>query len=95
MEQPFSRETIPQMELLGALTLAKLMVDQGHKGKQYKQFVHNRLVQIRDLFSGECWRYCPSASNPAEIASRGAKCPELKTNELWWNGLSFLVEERR
>lgn len=73
---PLKRETIPRMELLGALTLTKLMksiqssldgvlkiddvvcwVDSQivlwwikGKGKQRKQFVRNRLVQIRDHF---------------------------------------------
>ena len=30
------------------------------KGKQYKQFVHNRVTQIRELFSEEGWRYGPT-----------------------------------
>lgn len=117
---PLKKETIPRLELLAALTLAKLMksvsdsldgvleIDEiicwvdsqivlwwiKGKGKQYKQFVHNRVTQIRGLFSEESWRYCPTGSNPADIASRGAKCSELKSNKLGWNGPPFLQEER-
>jgi hypothetical protein len=64
------------------------------KGKQYKQFVQNRVTQIRELFGKECWRYCPSGLNPADIASRGANCSELKLSKLWWNGPPFLQKER-
>ena len=52
------------------------------------------MTQIRELFGKEWWRYCTSGLNPADIASRGAKCSELKLNKLWWNGPPFLQEER-
>ena len=55
------------------------------KGRWYKQFVQNRVTY---------WRYCPTASNPADIASRGAKCSELSPNDRWWNGPAFLAERR-
>ena len=35
-----------------------------------------------------------TVSNPADIASREAKCSELKSNELWWNGQPFLQKKR-
>lgn len=117
---PLKKETTPRLELLAALTLAKLIrsvsdsldgvveIDEitcwsdsqvvlwwiRGKGKQYKQFVQNRVSQIRSLWSIECWRYCPTHLNPSDIASRGAKCSELASNRLWWNGPQFLMEDR-
>ena len=38
--------------------------------KEYKQFVENRVAEIRRNSPTEQWRYCPPADNPADIASR-------------------------
>ena len=57
---------------------------------EFKQFIQNRVSQIRKLASVEFWRYCPTKSNPADIASRGALASELVDNEQWWYGPSFL-----
>ena len=112
---PLKKETIPRLELLAALTLARLIksvhdsldgvqkIDEivywvdsqivlwwiKGKGRRYKQFVQNLVTQIRELFNEKCWRYCPTDSNPADIASRGAKCSELSPNDLWWNARHF------
>ena len=38
------------------------------ESKQFKQFVQNRVENIRSLWSKENWRYCPSELNPSDIA---------------------------
>ena len=40
--------------------------------KDFKVFVSNRLLQIRGLVAKENWCYCPTNSNPSDIASRGS-----------------------
>ena len=37
--------------------------------KEFKQYVENRVIVIRRLVRPECWNYCPSQLNPADIAS--------------------------
>ncbi|XP_068690782.1 uncharacterized protein [Montipora foliosa] len=37
-------------------------------------------------FTPEQWRYCSTADNPADIASRGIKSTELKESSLWLHG---------
>ena len=53
--------------------------------KEWKQFVQNRMEEIRRLLLIECWRHCPGVSNPADIPSRGSKPSDLISNPLWWN----------
>ena len=58
--------------------------------KQFKQFVQNRVTQIRELMSKEQWQYCPTELNPSDLASRGIKCSEIATSRLWWKGPPYL-----
>ncbi|XP_068704703.1 uncharacterized protein [Montipora foliosa] len=58
--------------------------------KEYKQFVENRVAEIRRNSRPEQWRYCPTADNLADIASRGIKSTELKESSLWLHGPDFL-----
>ena len=59
--------------------------------KEYKQFVENRLREIRRIAPTELWKYVPTKQNPADIASRGTTATQLIENKLWWNGPEFLV----
>ena len=36
-----------------------------------QQFVRHRVQLIRDITSQSTWRYCPTASNPADLITRG------------------------
>ena len=58
--------------------------------KEYKQFVENRVAEIRRNSPPEQWRYCPTADNPADIASRGTRSIELNESSLWLHGPDFL-----
>ena len=113
---PISGDTIPRLELLGALVLARLInsVLTAFEGtlrvdsvfcwsdsqialwwiwgvnREFKQFVQNRVVEIRGLVKPAHWDYCPSENNPADICSRGSLASKLVANQLWWNGPEFL-----
>ena len=113
---PLGGLTIPRLELLGAVILARLVkhvegalsgtlridrvrcwVDStavlywiiGEK-KQWKQFVQNRILEIRSLVAPSCWSYCPTSVNPADLPSRGMKASDLAESDEWWNGPMFL-----
>ena len=64
-----------------------------NENKIQKQFVQNRLVQIRNLVANESWGYCPSAHNPADLTSRGVSFSKIVAKKLWWEGPEFLCQE--
>ena len=59
--------------------------------KEYKQFVENRVQEIRRLAAPKWWSYCPTQENPADIVSRGATATQLAAEEKWWHGPSFFI----
>ena len=63
-------------------------------GREYKQFVENRVREIRQNVPPESWSHCPGIENPADLPSRGMNAEELKQSETWWHGPPWLVERK-
>ena len=55
----------------------------GEKKEPKQVFVGNRVRQINGLVNKTCWGYCPTKSNPANLASRGIECSKIANNKLW------------
>ena len=110
---PMKKQSIPRLELLGALILARLMntivtalnrdIDPVYwvdsmttlfwirREKQWKQYMANRVKEIRRLSPKNHWRHCPEHLNPADLPSRGVSGDRLLNNTLWWEGPPFLL----
>ena len=57
------------------------------EGREWKQFVQNRVIEIRRMVPHVRWRHCPGTQNPADIPSRGVSVAEFKEKEqLWLHG---------
>ncbi|XP_036346166.1 uncharacterized protein LOC118755440 [Rhagoletis pomonella] len=59
----------------------------------WSTFAAHRITKIVDKVGTENWRHVDSASNPADLASRGLSASDLVNNSLWWQGPSWLQED--
>ncbi|XP_076301700.1 uncharacterized protein LOC143219711 [Lasioglossum baleicum] len=56
----------------------------------WNTFVANRVADIQSRLPSASWRHVPTASNPADCASRGILPSELRDHALWWHGPPWL-----
>ena len=62
--------------------------------KENKQFVENRVEEIRQNEPPEAWNHCLGTQNPVDLPSRGMGSDALKQSQLWWHGPFERVKER-
>ena len=55
-------------------------------------YVSNRVGDTVARIPAQHWRHVPTASNPADLASRGVSPKELVINDLWWQGPDWLLQ---
>lgn len=61
--------------------------------KPLKAYVSNRVAQVLDLTNASQWRHVPTASNPADLITRGCLAETLYENSLWWHGPEWLSKD--
>lgn len=61
----------------------------GEPGR-WKTFVANRVAEICELLSHDCWNHVRTKDNPADVISRGIDPANLKEHSLWWKGPDWL-----
>ncbi|XP_042264714.1 uncharacterized protein LOC121895540 [Thunnus maccoyii] len=59
---------------------------------RFRVFVANRVSEIRKASHPSQWRYVETASNPADVASRGVKVDTFLKNATWVSGPHFLLQ---
>ena len=61
--------------------------------KEWKQFVQNRVTEIRKCISPSHWKHCAGKDNPADLPSRGLSLPDLSLSQLWSEGPEWLNDD--
>ena len=61
--------------------------------RQLPVYVSNRVSIIMQETSPRNWHHVPTASNPADCASRGIMPLELLNHPLWWEGPTWLKDD--
>ena len=110
--------TIPRLELLSCVLLAKLLISVKNainqevkvdrlvcwsdsevslfwiKGlrKEWKPWVENRVVQIRERVGVDVWRHVQGEHNPADLATRQNSIDKVMCKR-WWHGPEFLFSK--
>ena len=57
-----------------------------------KPFVSNRVAEIQEVSAS--WKHVPTECNPADLLSRGISPSNLENCSLWWDGPSYLKEDK-
>jgi hypothetical protein len=52
----------------------------------------NRVATIQEFTADASWHHVSSASNPADLISRGCNPQAVSANSLWWKGPHWLVQ---
>jgi hypothetical protein len=58
--------------------------------RRFHTYVANRVQLIRENSAPESWNYVETNNNPANDASRGINCLDIKADHRWFKGPSFL-----
>ena len=59
--------------------------------RPWRQYVSNRVNEIKCYSTPEEWIHCPGLLNPADMPSRALTGSELGESKFWWNGPSFYI----
>jgi hypothetical protein len=60
-----------------------------HSKKLLPVFIERRIVEITSIQDLQ-FRYVPTSTNPADIATRGLSAADLHNTQLWWQGPHWL-----
>ncbi|GBL87074.1 hypothetical protein AVEN_218769-1 [Araneus ventricosus] len=62
------------------------------KADDWKQFVRNRVSEIREKANPNRWHHCAGKFNPADKLTRGISAQALVNPEIWFSGPPWLLQ---
>ena len=61
--------------------------------KPLQQFIHNRVMEIRDLTAFRSWNCCSTQDNPADLLTRGITSAHYRNDSLWMTGPRWVPDQ--
>ena len=61
------------------------------QSKDVKTIYSHRVNEIRSIST--CWKYCPSADNPADLLTRGITFQQMDSSTNWKHGPSWITSQ--
>ena len=61
--------------------------------KPLPQFIANQVKEIKQLYPAQCWHYCPTSDNPADLLTRGITFAQFQSSTIWLKGPSWLTSQ--
>ncbi|GBN78670.1 hypothetical protein AVEN_260252-1, partial [Araneus ventricosus] len=62
------------------------------KADDWKQFVRNRVSEIKEKTNPNWWHHCAGKFNPADKLTRGISAQALVNDEIWFSGPPWLLQ---
>ncbi|XP_058449348.1 uncharacterized protein LOC131429304 [Malaya genurostris] len=62
---------------------------------RWKKFVANRVAEIQQLTAPGTWGHVAGVENPADAISRGMAASQLINFDIWWQGPTWLSQQKR
>ncbi len=84
------KSTLPQLELRCFTDSQVSLYWICGMEREWKQFVQNRVAEIRQNVPPERWGHCPGKTNPTNFPSRGLSLLELSVSRLWHQGPKWM-----
>ena len=88
-QQPAASNHIPKHQVLYRFPSGSVL--DPWKRQEWKQFVQNRVTEIRNKVHPNYWYHCPGTTNPADLPSRGVPLIKLSVSHLWRSGPEWLL----
>ena len=60
-----------------------------------ERFVHNRVVEIKDVTAVWSLIYYTSQDNLTDLLTYGITAKQFKENSLWWQGSKWLIDQQQ
>ena len=71
------------------------MISWIYSTKPLKNFIANRIKEIKETVRNQQWKYCPTLDNPADQLTRGTSAEKFVQNKLWMHGPEWITNEHQ
>ncbi|CAG2228851.1 unnamed protein product [Mytilus edulis] len=74
---------------------SQIVISWIYSTKPLKNFIANRIKEIKGNVKKQQWKYCPTLDNPADQLTRGTSAEKFVQNKLWMHGPEWITNEHQ